>query len=117
MCSSLQTLAWKLERIHPIVESDCVTTRGCTGVRCALNISAEFTAMYFGEVVVLPCLNALEFLVENVQETALISDRFQGPVNENKTIDIGGFEFIAGQQIVVHDYSMTAKVSHTALYI
>ena len=112
MCSSLQALAQKLESIHPIVESDCVTTRNCTGVRCELNISADFTAMYFGEVVVLPCLNALEFLVENLQNQALIMDRFQGPINENSTIDIGGFAFIAGQQITVQDYSMTANVSH-----
>ncbi|XP_064396357.1 uncharacterized protein LOC135343287 isoform X2 [Halichondria panicea] len=109
MCSSLQALAQKLESIHPIVESDCVTTRNCTGVRCALNISADFTAMYFGEVVVLPCLNALEFLVENLQSQALIMDRFQGPINENSTIDIGGFPFIAGQKITVQDYSMTAN--------
>lgn len=110
MCSSLKTLASKLENIHPIVESDCITTRNCTGVRCALNISAEFSVRYFGEVVVLPCENALEFLVEKPDQETLIEDRFQGPVNESKIIDIGGFQFLAGQLIKVMDYSLTAEV-------
>ncbi len=109
MCSSLESLANKLENIHPIVESECVTTYNCTGVRCALNVSV--TAMFFGEVVVLPCENALEFSVQNVNQSALIEDRFQGPVNETKTIYIGGFELLAGQSIDVMDYSMTAEVS------
>lgn len=66
--------------------------------------------MYFAEMVVLPCENALEFLVENREQQALIEDRFQGPINETKTIFIGPVPFQAEQIIEVQDYSMAVQV-------
>lgn len=116
MCSSLTSLATDTNGIHPLVETNCITTRDCTGVRCELSINGLGTSYYI-EVVIIPCENAIEFLVEDQNLEALAADRFQGPGNTSMPISIAGFVFNAEVTIIVHPYSMTVQVSQcTCVY-
>lgn len=107
MCSSLETLASVAESIHPVIESDCVTTRNCTAVRCELNIATIFT--YFIEMVVLPCNNSLEFLIEDTLGQAIVVEPFQGPGTESRIVTVLGFQFNIEMAIQVQNYSMTVQ--------
>ena len=109
MCESLQTLASESEKVHPVYESNCQITQGCRGVRCQLDIAAFL--VYFVELVVLPCDNAVEFLIEDVATSPVVEERFDGPTNETRVFSILGFPFTAQQIIEVNDYSMDIQVS------
>jgi len=112
MCSSLETLATAAESIHPSIESDCVTTRGCTGVRCGLVIATAFR--YDIEMVVLPCDDALTFLIEDSAfGVDVFQRRFNGPTSVNVPITILVFTFQLEMTIEVGDYSMTVQVKHS----
>ena len=109
MCESVQSLASKAENVHPIVESNCLTTQDCKGVRCQLNFAGLL--VYFVELVVLPCENAVEFLIEDIATTPVVEERFDGPTNDTRMFSLLGFQFTAQQIIKVNDYSMDIQVS------
>ncbi len=112
MCSSLQALALRANDLHPQIESDCTTTRNCTGVRCAIHVDV----VYYVEVVVLPCNNAISFLVEDQYLDTLEADTFQGPGNATRVIVIAGFPFVVEVDIIVQPYSMITQVSRECAY-
>ena len=62
-------------------------------------------------MVVLPCNNSLEFLIEDLLGLPLIAERFQGPGSETRVVSLLGFEFRVEMYIQVQDYSMTVQVS------
>ena len=107
MCSSLQALALRANDLHPLIESDCTTTRNCTAVRCAIHVGV----VYFVEVVVLSCTNTIEFLVEDEHLNIIEADAFQGPGNATRNIVIDGFPFVVEVDIIVQPYSMITQVS------
>ncbi len=86
--------------------------RNCTSVRCSIGLNQfGFSFVYFVEVVVLPCVNGLEFLVEDDNLNILVADMFQGPGNATRLVTVAGILFAIEVDIIVKPFSMIAQVS------
>ena len=64
----------------------------------------------------LPCNNAISFLVEDQYLDTLEADTFQGPGNATRVIVIAGFPFVVEVDIIVQPYSMITQVSRECAY-
>ena len=103
MCDALGHLAE--QATHPGVEPECSTNDLCNGVLCELNIIG---AVYYLEIIVLPCQNAVSLLVEDSSRRVLHMSVF----NQTATRPIPiGFLTLQTQVILVpHNYSMEVQV-------
>ena len=109
MCDSLADAAEGAT--HPLIEPRCFTNERCDGVRCELDI---FGTIYFLEVVILPCQNALALLVEDSSLQVLHTSVFNRTGTRN--IQVGIVTVEAEVVIVPHDYSMDVQVINCTGY-
>ena len=104
MCSSLADLAQRAT--HPVIEPQCSTNERCDGVYCELDI---FGAVYYLEVVILPCQNAISILVEDSSRQVLHTSVFNR--NETRSISIGLIPLTTEVVIIPYEYSMDVRVN------
>ena len=103
MCSSLTDVAQ--QATHPGIEPECSTNDACDGVYCELDI---FGARYYLEIIVLPCRNAVDVLVENSARQVLHEDVYDR--NETRSFFIGFIPVTIEAIIIPYEYSMDIQV-------
>jgi hypothetical protein len=104
MCSSLTDVAQ--QATHPGIEPECSTNDDCDGVYCELDILG---ARYYLEIIVLPCQNALDVLVEDSSRRVLHADVYDR--NETRFFSIGIVPLSNEVIIIPYEYSMDVQVS------
>ena len=104
MCDSLRDLAD--QATHPGIQPECSTNELCDGVRCEFDI---FGAVYYLEIIVLPCQNAVSLLVEDSSRQVLHISVFNQTAT--RPIPIGFLTLQTEVFIVPHDYSMEVQVA------
>lgn len=104
MCRSLTDLADNVRQTSYI--PSCVTNDDCNGVLCLVTIPS---GRYYIEIVILPCDNAVELVVEDSNFAHL----FSTVLNETGSQDllIGGSTIGSNVVIIPGDYSMNFSVS------
>ena len=104
MCASVQHLA-KISG-HNFIVNECTANQACDGVRCLLGILGD---TYYLEMIVLPCEDALEILVEDSNLEGIDSFRFNQ--SEIRDIMVEGFSLTVNMTLIRRDYSMFIRVS------
>ena len=104
MCSSLDDLAGLA--VHSVVEPDCRTNTDCNGIRCELDFGI---LLYYVELVVLPCENATELVIEDRNLQPLHATNFTSQTG-TQSFTINGLPLTARAVIEVFDYSMVVQV-------
>ena len=104
MCESLKAVAANTS--HTSLFPNCTTNERCDGVRCTVDI---FGRVFYIEDVILPCVNAVELVVEDENFNAIYTDIF----NEtgNRVITVLGINIHVYSLIEPGDYSMDFAVS------
>ena len=103
MCSSLADVAQVAT--HPVIEPECSTNDNCDGVYCELDILG---LRFYLEVIVLPCQNALDVLVEGSSRQVLHSEIYNQ--NETRSFTIGIISMMVEVVIIPREYSMDVQV-------
>ena len=103
MCDSLADLAQRAT--HPSIEPECSTNERCDGVLCELDI---FGTVYYLEIIVLPCQNALALLVEDSSGGVLHTSVFNR--TETRSLSIGILSLPTEVVIDPREYSMDIQV-------
>ena len=103
MCSSLADVAQVAT--HPVIEPECSTNDNCDGVYCELDILG---LRFYLEVIVLPCQNALDVLVEGSSRQVLHSEIYNR--NETRSFTIGIISMTVEVVIIPREYSMDVQV-------
>lgn len=103
MCDSLAVLAETAD--HHVFSPECATNEACDGIRCSLLVLGT---TYYIEVIVLPCNNSAQVVVEDANLNHLESAVFAG--NETRRLTVQGYPIDVTTVIIPREYSMEVQV-------
>ncbi len=103
MCQSLSELAQASG--HSFIETNCVPNQACDGVKCTLNVLG---GIYYLETVILPCVDAVEWLVEDSASNILAEHRFNE--TERRDVVVENLPLTVEIMLLKKAYSMDVKV-------
>jgi len=102
MCHTLRDLADKSG--HNFIETSCSANTACNGISCSLTVLGR---VYVLETVFLPCVDAVEWLVEDGQ--VVVAD-YRFNQSGSWPVLVAGLPLTVDLSLVKHTYTMDVQV-------